>query len=238
MMLLSVGWVLWFFSALAVVHQMAQSLTSHQFAASQLAFRYLEDKEGADEDDEFVHVDTSIGVDGDDDDSEWFALHHWVQPSTLTYDIIEAFLYVGDVFFIAWILWGCLVHCGVFPDDGTDRNRRERRIKDGRGVFAPLRDFDPLYSDDEDDDDKSRDSMEYGDSHDDDEYGDVDVKEEEKKIASDAEAFFQKAEKHRKLVRIEKDNERCGPCEEGLLLDLDTPAQQRESRRHVDVVFL
>lgn len=238
-MLISFGWLLWFFSALAVFHQMSQqSLKSHQSAASQLAFRYLEDKEGADEDDEFVHIDASIGIDKDDDSAEWFTLEHWVQPSTLVYDIVEGFLYVVDAFFIAWILWGCLVHCGIFPDERLDRNRRARRIKDGRGVFAPLRDFDALNSDDEDDD-GSRDSMEYGDSHDDDEYGDVDVKREEGKIAKAAEEFFQKAEKQKKRVEREKGNKRYAPGqEESMLLDLEMPAQQRESRRPVDIVFL
>lgn len=232
-LLTSLGWVLWVFSALAVVLQMWQSKIHPQSADMQLVIRYLE--QGADEDDQLFEIDTSIGIEKDDD-SEWFTLEHWVQPSTLLYDVIEGFLYVGDAFFIAWILWGCLVHCGVFPDDRLDRNRRERRVKDGRGVFAPLRDFDALNSDDEDDD-KSRDSMEYGDAHDDDEYGEVNIEEEEKKIAQAAEEFFQKAEKHKK--QNEKGNA-PGP-EETLLLDLEMPEQQRErqgSQGPVNVVFL
>lgn len=231
-LLICLGWVLWVFSALGVVVQMRQSMTVRQSAESQLGYRYLE--QGADEDDELFEVDTSIGMD-EDDDSEWFTLEHWVQPSSLLYDIIEGFLYVGDAFFIAWILWGCLVHCGLFPDDRLDRNRRERRVKDGRGVFAPLRDFDALNSDNEDDD-KSRDSMEYGDAHENDEYGEVDIEEEEKKLAQEAEEFFRKAERHKK--RKEKQQRNAPGPEEKLLLDLEMPEQQRERQGPVNVVFL
>ncbi len=132
-------------------------------------------------------------------------------------------------------MWGCLVHCGLFPDDRLDRNRRERRVKDGRGVFAPLRDFDALNSDNEDDD-KSRDSMEYGDAHENDEYGEVDIEEEEKKLAQEAEAFFRKAERHKK--RKEKQQRNAPGPEEKLLLDLEMPEQPRERQGPVNVVFL
>jgi hypothetical protein len=224
---ISTGWILWLFSALAVFVQMMGSTTQPE------GLRYLE--EGADEDDRYTNDDNNMAA---DDDAEWYNLDTWLDPSSLAYDIIEGFLYVADAFFIAWVLWGCLVHCGIFPDDRLDRNRRGRRIKDGRGVFAPLRDFDALESDndDDDDDDESRNSMEYGDARDEEEYADIDLRREEEKMAKAAKAFFSKAEKHKK--QKEKRKHAPGPAEEEvLLLDLEMTATPSE-QSGPDVIFL
>lgn len=226
----SVGWFLWFSSAGAIVLQILVATTTSSTTTPskhlEIALRYLE--EGADEDDIYA-ADQTIITSNDDDGVEWFQLERWIDPQSLAYDMIEGVLYVCDAFFIAWILWGCLVHCGVLPDERL--SRRRRRLKDGRGVFAPIRDFDPLESDDED---ASRDSMEYGDSHQsllEDEQ--VDIKKEEKKLMKAAEKFFNKAEKHKKQKKNAP-----GPGEEGiLLLDLEM-ADQPQRKHDADVVFL
>ena len=190
--------------------------------------------QGADEDDKFSVGGASIPE--NDDGLMWYQLETWVDSRSLAYDIIEGFLYVGDAFFIAWVLWGCLVHCGILPDERLDRRRRLRRLKDGRGVFSPIRNFDPLYSSD-DDDDESRDSMEYGDPHEEDEYGDIDVQKEEEKIKKDAESFFQKGESRKSKDRKKKIDD-AGPMEEGvLLLDFEM-AGTPQNQPSADVIFL
>lgn len=212
------------------------STQPHLFNES--AQRYLE--EGSDEDDRYVNGDGSMGVDLEHH-SDWYNLDHWLDSTSLMYDIIEGFLYVADAFFIAWILWGCLVHCGICPDHRLNRKRRTRMVKDGRGVFAPLKDFDAFASDhDDDDDDKSRESMEYGDGHeDDDEYGNIDVRKEEEKIAKAAEEFFSKAEKKKRSLKNGKGKKRNATNpDETMLLDLEMPEQHHEKQRSGDVIFL
>lgn len=237
-MLMSAGWMLWFLSGTAVFSQILsttiRNTKHHSFNES--AQRYLE--EGADEDDRYTNGDGRMGVDLKHD-SDWYHLDHWLDPTSLIYDIIEGSLYVADAFFVAWILWGCLVHCGICPDHRLNRKRRTRLVKDGRGVFAPLKDFDELASE-IDDDDKSRESMEYGDGHDDDdEYGDIDVRKEEEKIAKAAEEFFSKAEKKKKSLKNGKEKKRNGTYpEEGMLLDLEMSEQHHEKQGPGDVIFL
>mmetsp|Transcript_22040 Transcript_22040/g.36476 ORF Transcript_22040/g.36476 Transcript_22040/m.36476 type:complete len:243 (-) Transcript_22040:140-868(-) len=231
--LVGTGWFLWFLSAAAICLQiMWNNAPGLQVATT--ALRYLE--EGADEDDRYAVQEDA----GDDEDLEWFQLERWIDPQSLSYDIIEGFLYAADAFFIAWILWGCLVHCGVLPDERLNRNRRHRRIKDGRGVFSPMRNFDPFESDADDDDDNSdasRDSMEYGNSHQDELLDDeIDIKQEEKKLSKAAERFFKKAETHKKQKNEAKNAP--GPGEEGVML-LDLEMADQPVRTHdADVVFL
>jgi hypothetical protein len=238
-MLMAAGWMLWFLSGTAVFSQILsttiRNTKHHSFNES--AQRYLE--EGADEDDRYTNGDGRMGVDLEHD-SDWYHLDHWLDPTSLIYDIIEGSLYVADAFFVAWILWGCLVHCGICPDHRLNRKRRTRLVKDGRGVFAPLKDFDALASEIDDDDDKSRESMEYGDGHDDDdEYGDIDVRKEEEKIAKAAEEFFSKAEKKKKSLKNGKEKKRNGTYpEEGMLLDLEMSEQHHEKQGPGDVIFL
>jgi hypothetical protein len=226
--LLAAGWFLWCLSAVAVCVQIMEKNSSLTLTSN--ALRFLEEDAGADEDDEFVEDGVNVE---DDDDLEWFQLERWLDPTSLAYDIIEGFLYVADAFFIAWVLWGCLVHCGVLPDERLNRKRRHRRLKDGRGVFSPIQNFDPLES--SDDDDASRDSMEYGYSHENEILDDdVDIRQEEKKLVKAAEKYFSKAEKHKKKMQNAP-----GPAEDGvLLLDLEMSDQPVAKHPKPDVVFL
>jgi hypothetical protein len=226
--LLAVGWFLWCLSVVAVCAQIMEKNSSLTTLTSS-ALRFLEEKDAADEDD--LYVEDGITV--VDDDLEWFQLERWLDPSSLAYDIIEGFLYVADAFFIAWVLWGCLVHCGVLPDERLNRKQRHRRLKDGRGVFSPIQNFDAVES--SDDDDASRDSMEYGYSHENEILDDdVDIQQEEKNLVKAAEKYFSKAEKHKKEMENAP-----GPAEEGvLLLDLEMADQPVEKYPKPDVMFL
>jgi hypothetical protein len=183
-------------------------------------------------DDDRIDLGNSFNV--TNDDREWYTLEHWLKPASLAYDIVEGFLYVADAFFIAWVLWGCLVHCGIVPDERIQGNRRFRRVKDGRGVFAPLRDFDALdSSDDEDDndDDQSHDSMEYGDAHDEDEYNEVDLKQVAENIEKAAEDFFSKAERSKGITSEQS--------EDRVLRDLEMAVTQHKGKADpADVIFL
>ena len=172
----------------------------------------------------------------DDSTVEWYRLERWVEQNSLAYDIIEGFFYVADAFFLAWLLWGCFVLCGICPDDRLDKLRRWRRIRDGRGVFSPLKDFDPFESSD-DDDDASRDSLEYGNAHIDDEYGEIDVNKEENQLDKAAEDFFSRPERKQSKKQKFKKKGNLLPAEEVLLLDLEM-AETPPEKKDPAVVFL
>jgi len=173
------------------------------------------DQDRVDEDDEFGNYDDSVL----DDDTDWWQLEHYVQRNTLMYDTIEAFLYIADLFFIVWLTWGCLVHIGVLPDDRLDR-QKDRRVHDGRGVFSPVRNFDPFESSD-DDDNGSIESMEYGNNHLGDNHSDVNIEEEEKKLDASAEDYFNRPDRQRKEARNQS-----SIADKEQLLDLELTVQK------------
>lgn len=171
----------------------------------------------------------------DDRDIDWYRLDRYIERNSLLYDIIEGFLYVADIFFILWISWGCLVHFGVCSNDRIFRRRRFRRVRDGRGVFAPLYDFDTMQDSDDDDMSResieSRESMEYGNAPEKGEFGEVDEREEAKKLLKAADEYFEKKK---------KSSQRANPTmadDEGLLLDIEM-TEIPKPKTDPDVVFL
>eukprot|EP00547_Thalassionema_nitzschioides_P003741 CAMPEP_0194216974 /NCGR_PEP_ID=MMETSP0156-20130528/20106_1 /TAXON_ID=33649 /ORGANISM="Thalassionema nitzschioides, Strain L26-B" /LENGTH=196 /DNA_ID=CAMNT_0038945873 /DNA_START=132 /DNA_END=722 /DNA_ORIENTATION=+ len=171
----------------------------------------------------------------DDRDIEWYHLDRYIDRTSLLYDIIEGFLYVADAFFILWITWGCLVHYGICTRDRLFRRRRFRRIRDGRGVFAPVYDFDTMHDDEDDDMSResieSRESMEYGNPPEKGEFGEVDEREEAKKLLKAADEYFEKKKKTSEKART------VVAEDDGLLLDLEMTERPR-AIADPDVVFL
>lgn len=153
--------------------------------------RELEEDEGADEDDDMFFPGIKPA-----NEYPWYRLSHWVERNSLGYDVIEGFVLVALLIGIIWVCWGCLVTLGVCPDDRLDNRRDMRMVRDGRGVFAPISTVDPSddkrLMEDDDSDDASRESMEYGRSHlDKEEYDDgIDAGKEEKRLLDAADGFF------------------------------------------------
>ena len=172
-----------------------------------------------DEDDEFDdYLDDTAFI---DDNSAWWQLERYIRRNTLAYDTIEAFFYIADAFFILWLAWGCLVHVGICPDDRVDRRRDLRRINDGRGVFAPVRNLDPFESSD----DESEQSMEYGNSHLDSQYGDdVNEIQEAQKINQAAQNYFSRPDRQRKKQQKANKNK---TKDEEQVLDLELTVRNR-----------
>lgn len=197
-----------------------------------VAYELIRRLEGADEDDDMFQDDGN--------GYPWYSLDHWVERDSLGYDIIEGFFLVAIGLACLWMCWGCLVVCRICPDDRLDRRRYLRKVRDGRGVFAPVRLHDPnddggggVDDDDEDDDDASRESMEYGNNHlDDYKFRKINVGEEEKKLMAAAQDFFDKPRRGNIETRSQPDEETV----EDTLLDLEMIEQPRAQQPLINFV--
>mmetsp|Transcript_27857 Transcript_27857/g.39148 ORF Transcript_27857/g.39148 Transcript_27857/m.39148 type:complete len:296 (+) Transcript_27857:186-1073(+) len=125
-----------------------------------------------------------------------------IEKKSLKYDILEGFFWVSLVTLIigsiAYVIyWYCCVPCGCMEDYRTDKRRWMRRTDDGRGVFSPLTGDDNSMDDLDSvwDDAASEDSMEYGHSHLQDEYGEINERQQDEILFSAAKTYFDDDEK-------------------------------------------
>lgn len=151
--------------------------------------RYLEQK-GVDEDDDSNYSEP-VQIQA----TPWYHLEHYLQKDSLAYDTVEGFCYVTVALLVLWIVWTCLVHCGICPDDRLDRRRDLRRVKDGRGVFSPVGQQDEVSDDD------SEESMEFGHSHDGQSFGAIRMSEVDQDLEDAADKFFSKSDRHPKAKK-------------------------------------
>eukprot|EP00542_Grammatophora_oceanica_P021828 CAMPEP_0194027388 /NCGR_PEP_ID=MMETSP0009_2-20130614/1542_1 /TAXON_ID=210454 /ORGANISM="Grammatophora oceanica, Strain CCMP 410" /LENGTH=236 /DNA_ID=CAMNT_0038666435 /DNA_START=134 /DNA_END=844 /DNA_ORIENTATION=- len=185
------------------------------------------------------------GVDEDDDEyfgppdevpKPWWYLSRYVDPNSIVFDFIQGFFFVGCLLLLVWLVWNCCVDIGYFPDPRLDRKRDIRRRSDGRGVFAPLASSD---LEDIDDDNASVESMEYGHSHLDDAYGDVDPEKEGQNLQKAAKKYFKKEEKKGKPRRSKRQSRGQESGEDAMYGDLlDMEMVESKPKVEAKTVFL
>lgn len=176
------------FEILLAFLAVATDLVSAQMYPSYIP-RHLEQK-GVDEDD-----DSNDSEPVHTQETPWYYLEHYLQKDSLAYDTVEGFSYVTLAVLVLWILWTCLVHCGICPDDRLDRRRDLRQLKDGRGVFSPVGQLDEVSDGD------SEESMEFGHSHNGQSFGAIRISEVDKDLHEAADNFFSKGDRHPKATK-------------------------------------
>lgn len=223
--ILSVGW-----AAVVVGQTQASSPDGGSFSAGSLLTEYLKELRGLE------------GVDEDDDEydqaaqkyTHWHHLGNYVDPDSVTYDMVQGFFFVAVVGCILWCVWGCGVRLGFFHPVLLRHGSRLQR--DGRGVFTKVPNH--LFEDNDAWDDDTQISMEFGHSHLDDEYGEIDMREEERMLNEEADDFFGESD-DRMIRRIPPAQETNEDDEQGKpFVDLEMTPSKPTATKETKTTFI